>query len=141
MLELRYNSNDLIDPENASKTREVEFILKAESIILQMLEGSEFNVPELCKELGMSQSALYRKIKSLTGVSIQIFIRKIRVKRAAQLLLSEDMTVSEIAFALDFADLKYFRKCFKGQFGMTPSEYKAAHSGKSDDIKIEIDSI
>lgn len=89
----------------------------------------------------MSQSALYRKVKSLTGVSIQIFIRKIRIKRSAQLLLSEDMTVSEIAFALEFADLKYFRKCFKEQFGMTPSEYKVAHSSRADSEKIEIDSL
>ncbi|MCG8307657.1 MAG: ATP-binding protein [Cytophagales bacterium] len=141
MLELRYNSNDLVDPESPNRTREVEFILKVENIILQMLEGSEFSVPQLCKELGMSQSALYRKIKSLTGVSIQIFIRKIRIKRSAQLLLSEDMTVSGIAFALDFTDLKYFRKCFKEQFGMTPSEFKVTHSAKPDETKIQIDSI
>ncbi len=141
MLELRYNSSDLIDPDSANKTTEVEFILKAESLILQMLEGSGFTVPKLCKELGMSQSALYRKIKSLTGVSIQIFIRKIRIKRSAQWLLSEDMTVTEIAFALDFADLKYFRKCFKEQFGMTPSEYKASHSTNTRDGKIKIDAM
>ncbi|WP_258104236.1 two-component regulator propeller domain-containing protein [Marinoscillum sp. MHG1-6] len=132
MLELRYESNDLIDRNASGSSREVEFVLEAERITLQMLEESEFSVPLLCKELGMSQSALYRKIKSLTGVSIQVFIRKIRIKRAAQLLLSEDMTVSEIAFSLEFSDLKYFRKCFKEQFGLSPSEYRANNLATSD---------
>lgn len=141
MLELRYETNELIDPQSEQNAREAEFVLHTESIILRMLEESEFNIPLLCRELGMSQSALYRKIKSLTGVSIQIFIKKIRIKRAAQLLLSEDMTVTEIAFSLNFSDLKYFRKCFKEQFKMTPSEYKATHGPKSGDIKIEVDSM
>ncbi|MCA9406921.1 MAG: response regulator, partial [Candidatus Omnitrophica bacterium] len=141
MLELRYEANDLIDPQSDQNTREAEFVLNAESVILRMLEQSEFDIPMLCKELGMSQSALYRKIKSLTGVSIQIFIKKIRIKRAAQLLLSEDLTVTEIAFALNFSDLKYFRKCFKEQFDMTPSEYKAAYGPKPGDAKIEVDSL
>ena len=133
LLEIRYESNDLIDIESTKSTREAEFVLNAEKITLQMLEQSEFSVPQLCKELGMSQSALYRKIKSLTGVSIQVFIRKIRIKRAAQLLLSEDMTVTEVAFSLEFADLKYFRKCFKEQFGKSPSEYRAEQLEKAED--------
>lgn len=141
MLELRYETSELIDPESEQNPREVEFVLHTESVILRLLEDAEFDIPILCREMGMSRSALYRKIKSLTGVSIQIFIKKIRVKRAAQLLLSEDMPVSEIAFSLNFSDLKYFRKCFKEQFKMTPSEYKAAHGSKSGDVKIEVDSI
>ncbi|PHN02714.1 hybrid sensor histidine kinase/response regulator transcription factor [Flavilitoribacter nigricans] len=141
MLELHYETNELIDPESDQNPREVEFVLHAESVILSMLEHTEFDIPMLCRELGMSRSALYRKIKSLTGLSIQIFIKKIRIKRAAQLLLSEDMAVSEIAFSLNFSDLKYFRKCFKEQFKMTPSEYKAHHGSKPGDVKIEVDSI
>lgn len=133
MLELKYESSDLVDPVGQSNSKEIEFILNAESITLQMLENSDFSVPMLCKELGMSQSALYRKIKTLTGVSIQVFIRKIRIKRAAELLLTEDSTVSEIAFALEFSDLKYFRKCFKEQFGMIPSEYRAKQFNQTDD--------
>ncbi|WP_170110177.1 hybrid sensor histidine kinase/response regulator transcription factor [Flavilitoribacter nigricans] len=141
MLELHYETNELVDPESDQNPREVEFVLQTEAVILRMLEQAEFDIPMLCKELGMSQSALYRKVKSLTGLSIQIFIKKIRIKRAAQLLLSEDMAVSEIAFSLNFSDLKYFRKCFKEQFKMTPSEYKANHCSRSGDVKIELDSI
>ena len=141
MLELRYEANDLIDPQGEQNAREAEFVLHAESVILQMLDRAEFNIPLLCKELGMSQSALYRKVKSLTGVSIQIFIKKIKIKRAAHLLLSEDMTVTEIAFSLNFSDLKYFRKCFKEQYEMTPSEYKATYGPKPGDVQIEVESI
>ncbi|RED97015.1 two-component regulator propeller domain-containing protein [Marinoscillum furvescens] len=127
LLELRYSAQELIGTSSTGQAREAEFVLKVESVILERLSESAFNVPDLCAELGMSQTSLYRKIKSITGMSIQLFIRKIRIKRAAQLLLTEDSTVSEIAFALDFSDLKYFRKCFKEQYEMTPSEYKNAH--------------
>ncbi len=135
LLELKYEANDLIDPESHQNSREVEFVLKAESIILEKLNHSELSVPDLCHELGMSQTSLYRKIKSLTGVSIQTFIKRIRIKRAAQLLLSEDWTVSEVAFSLEFSDLKYFRKCFKDQFGVTPSEYKNASMAQREAVR------
>ncbi|MEM1407646.1 MAG: ATP-binding protein [Bacteroidota bacterium] len=124
LLQLKYESRDLIEASNKTSSREAEFVLKVESTINLLMENSEFNVPDLCRELGMSQTSLYRKVKTLTGDSIQLFIRKIKIKRAAELLISEDLTVTETCFALDFSDLKYFRKCFKEQFGMTPSEYK-----------------
>ena len=137
LLELKYASNDLIDTESIKSSKEVEFVLQVESTIYSMLDSSEFSVPDLCKEIGMSQTSLYRKIKSITGDSIQLFIRKIKIKRAAQLLVSEDMKVTEVAFALDFSDLKYFRKCFKEQFNVTPSEYKNQHVSSTTSKDIE----
>ncbi|MCV9387895.1 hybrid sensor histidine kinase/response regulator transcription factor [Reichenbachiella ulvae] len=124
LLQLKYTSHDLFDNSPNSSSKEMEFILNVESTIHSMMESAEFSVPDLCKELGMGQNSLYRKIKNLTGDTIQLFIRKIKIKRAAQLLVAEDMTVTEVAFAVDFSDLKYFRKCFKEQFGIAPSEYK-----------------
>jgi len=139
LLQIKYGVNDLFDPASAQNSKEEEFVLKAEKVILEKLEQSKFTVPELCKELGMSRTSLYRKVKSITGVSIQLFIRKIKIKRAAQLLVTEESTVTEIAFSLDFSDLKYFRKCFKEQFDMTPSEYKNWHesgAGKEPSVVI-----
>ena len=66
-----------------------------------------------------------------------MFIRKVKIKRAAELLVNDDLSVSEVAFGLDFSDLKYFRKCFKEQWGMTPSSYKNSHSPAVSNIKIE----
>ncbi|SDL62920.1 Signal transduction histidine kinase [Catalinimonas alkaloidigena] len=127
LLELKYGVNELMDPATRQGSREEDFVLQVEAAILGMLEKGTFEVPELCREMGMSQTSLYRKIKSIAGVSTQLFIRKIKVKRAAQLMLQGQGTITEIAYALDFADLKYFRKCFKEQYQMTPSEFIAAH--------------
>ncbi|WP_462248481.1 hybrid sensor histidine kinase/response regulator [Ekhidna sp.] len=103
---------------------EVEFVLNVESVVLEMIPKGELNVIQLCRELGFSRTSLYRKIKSLTGQSIKQFIRSIKLKKAAEMLATEDMAVSEVAFSLDFTDLKYFRTCFKKQYGKLPSEYQ-----------------
>ena len=105
-------------------SKEIEFILKVEAAVLEMIPNGELNVIQLCKELGFSRTSLYRKIKSLTGQSIKQFIRSIKLKKAAEMLASEDMSVSEIAFSLNFTDLKYFRTCFKKQYDKLPSEYQ-----------------
>ena len=72
----------------------------------------------------MSRSALYRKLKALTGQSISEFIKTIKLKRAAQLITQTKMNISEIAFELGFNDLKHFRKSFKLQFNELPSQYR-----------------
>ncbi len=66
---------------------------------------------------------LYRKLAALTDMTVKEFIRDIRLKRAAQLLIQKKMTVSEVAYAVGFRDLSHFRKCFRQQFGMNASEY------------------
>lgn len=104
---------------------EYKFLLKVESLILENLENEEPSVPALAHAPGYSRTSLYRKIKSLTGMSINQFARSVRIKKAAELLSSNTtMTVSEIAFSLGFTDLKYFRQCFKEQFHILPSDYQ-----------------
>ena len=71
----------------------------------------------------MSRMQLYRKLKALTGQSANEFIRTIRLKRAAQMLEQNQLTIAEITYEVGFNDLQYFRECFKKQFGATPSEY------------------
>ncbi|MCD8176792.1 MAG: helix-turn-helix transcriptional regulator [Tannerellaceae bacterium] len=71
----------------------------------------------------MSYSSLYRKIKALTSMSINEFIRKIKIRKAESFLLSGEYTVSEVAYRVGFNSAAYFRKCFKEEFGDTPSEY------------------
>ena len=67
--------------------------------------------------------AVYRKIKTLTGQTAVEVIRNIRLKRAAQLLKQQKLTVAEVTYHVGFNDLQYFRTCFKKQFGVSPSEY------------------
>jgi AraC-like DNA-binding protein len=73
--------------------------------------------------MGMSHSALYQKIKLVSGQSVNNFIRSIRLRKAAVLMLSEGLQVKEAAFQVGLADVKYFREQFTKLFKMTPSEY------------------
>lgn len=95
----------------------------AEIIELQLM-NSQFSVIKLAEEIGMSQSVLYRKIKAITNLSPNEFIRKIRLNKAAQILLSEEAKVAEVGYRVGFNDPKYFSQTFKRQFDLTPSEFK-----------------
>ena len=105
------------------------FLEKAMEAVEANLEEPEFNVQALLKEMGMSQSFLYRRIKSLTGQSAVEFIRDVRLKRAAQLLTSTGLRVSDVAYQVGFQDLKHFRTIFQKNYGMPPSEYAKQHRG------------
>ena len=74
-------------------------------------------------KMNMSHSTLYRKIKGLTGVSGNEFIRKIKLRHGLFLLTKERLNISEAAYASGFSDIGYFRKCFKEEYGATPSQY------------------
>ncbi|MBX2963354.1 MAG: response regulator [Cyclobacteriaceae bacterium] len=93
-----------------------------ESIELNMA-NAEFTIEHLCRDIAMSRMQLYRKLKALTGFSANEFIRCMRLKRAAQLLEQQQLTVAEVTYEVGFTDLPYFRECFKKMFGVTPSEY------------------
>ena len=94
------------------------------AIIEQNIDNANFNVEDLSKAMTFSKSQLYRKMKGLLGHSANEFIRIIRLKRAKQMLEEGHLNINEIAYQVGFNDLKYFRKCFKKEYGMTPSEYK-----------------
>jgi AraC-like DNA-binding protein len=87
------------------------------------MNNADYSVEELGLDVGMSRMQLYRKLKALTGQSANEFIRTIRLKRAAQLLEQNQLTIAEITYEVGFNDLQYFRECFKKLFGVTPSEY------------------
>lgn len=74
-------------------------------------------------ELGMSHSTLYRRLKALTGMSGNEFIRKCRLRKGHE-MLCQGFGVSETAYACGFSDLGYFRTCFKSEYGVAPSEIR-----------------
>jgi len=100
-----------------------EFIKNAIHFVEENIEKEEFSIDDLANKLNMSRSTFYRKLKALTGMSGNDFIRTIKLQRSAQLLKSGEYTVSMAAFSAGFNDLKHFRKSFQKQFGITPSEY------------------
>ncbi|MDR2119117.1 MAG: response regulator [Tannerellaceae bacterium] len=100
-----------------------QLIGKAIEYTEQNISNPDFSVEELSRELGMSRVHLYKKLSSLSGKTPIEFIRVIRLKRAAQLLKESRLTVSEIAYEVGFNNPKYFRKYFKDEFGVLPSQY------------------
>lgn len=75
-------------------------------------------------ELAMGRTVFFNKLKNLTGLAPIEFIRELRIKRAAQLLKTGDYNVSQITYMVGMSDSRYFSKCFKKVYGVTPSEYK-----------------
>jgi signal transduction histidine kinase/DNA-binding response OmpR family regulator len=103
-----------------------EFIKELLEVIDKNLSDPDFSVEVLQRKLFMSRSTLYRKIHALSGVSPVEFIRSYRLKRAAQLLGSRQMTITDVAFQVGFSSSAYFTKCFKEQFQQLPSVYQGS---------------
>ncbi len=102
---------------------EQKFLDDITRLVIDNLVNDDFSVQVLVKEMGMSQSACYKRIKELTGRSAVQFIRDIRLRRAAELLSGGELNVSEVAYSVGINDLKYFREKFKEQYGCNPSDY------------------
>lgn len=113
-----------LEPKNLIiNTTEQNFLNKIMNLIENHLADPDFDVPKLASEIGMSQPVLYKKIRALTDLSVNDFIKSIRLKKAAQLLKSAQGNIAEIAYAVGFNDRKYFSLEFKKAFGKSPSEY------------------
>lgn len=100
-----------------------DFVQRFKTLIEEKMGDSELNVEDLGKEMGLSRVQLYRKIKSLTNYAPNELLRMARLKRAASLLASSDMTVAEIGYEVGFTSPSYFTKCYKEQFGESPTEF------------------
>ena len=99
-----------------------DFVEKFKALIDAKMGDSNLNVEDLGKDMGLSRVQLYRKIKSLTNYSPNELLRIARLKKAASLLASSDMTVAEIGYEVGFSSPSYFAKCYKEQFGESPTD-------------------
>lgn len=99
------------------------FIVKAKEVVEKYMSDSDFSVQTFCREMAMSRVQLHRKLTALTNQSTSRFIRSLRLKRAAELLLERTANVSEVAFDVGFSNLSWFAKCFHEQYGVPPSDY------------------
>lgn len=99
------------------------FINKFHKLVEEHLEDSELNIDNIGKKIGLSRIQLYRKIKSLTNYAPNELVRIIRLKNAANLLVSTEKNISEIAYEVGFTSPSYFTKCFREYFNESPSDY------------------
>lgn len=113
-----------IEPKKVTlNSADEKFLQEVMDQIEKNMANAEYKVEELEEAVNLSRMQLYRKLKALTGQSANEFIRSIRLKRAAQLIGQDQLTIAEVTYEVGFIDLHYFRKCFKKMFGVNPSEY------------------
>lgn len=105
--------------------KDIEFVHKIHEIIEENLNANDFNIDTIAGTIGLSRSAFFKKLKSLTGFAPVDLVKEIRLTKAACLIETTDDSITEIAYSVGFRDAGYFGKCFRKKYDMTPKEYRA----------------
>lgn len=100
------------------------------AVIEKNMSKVDLDIDFVCKEIGMSRTKLYNKIKSITGQPIGDFIRTIRLRKAAALMIQGDLSLMDIMYSVGIQTQSYFSKAFKQEFGRTPTQYLKDLEGK-----------
>ena len=132
-LQLKYGRNDQLEElveDVKMKSPDEKLLERVMSVINHNLGNADLSVDKIADEVGISRVHLYRKMKELTGQTPHDFIRNIRMKKAANLLASADMNVSEVMYACGFSNAASFSTVFKKMYGMSPREYMNEHHEK-----------
>jgi signal transduction histidine kinase/DNA-binding response OmpR family regulator/ligand-binding sensor domain-containing protein len=114
----------LQEQERKITSLDEHFIMRVKEEVEKNIDDSTFLIDDLVANLAMSRTVFFKKLKSLTGMAPIDFIRDIKIRHAAELLKTQEYTVKETSFMIGISDSKYFSRCFKAIFGMTPTEYK-----------------
>lgn len=101
-----------------------KFMDKLVELMEKNMDNGELVVDDLVKELLVSRSVFFKKLKMLTGLAPIEFIKEMRINRAAQLIETGEYTMTQISYMVGINDPRYFSKCFKQKMGMTPTEYR-----------------
>ena len=101
-----------------------QFLSKINNLIEERISSDKIEISYLAEGTNISQSTLYRKMKSLTGISANEYVRKYKMHYAERLLLTGKYTISEVSYMIGMSSQSYFRKCFKDEFNVNPSDYQ-----------------
>ena len=108
-----------------------DFLKRLTELTEENISNSLFGADELARMMGVSHSALLRKVRSMTGKTLNQFIREKRLQKALELLQQEEITAAEVAYRTGFSSATYFSNCFSEHFGFTPGEAKNRQERKS----------
>jgi YesN/AraC family two-component response regulator len=122
-------SNGIINPKLKANNLDVQFIEEIINMIKNHFSEQEFNVNDIIEKMRMSRSIFYKKYKALSDQSINDLIRNFRLKKAAELLNSNQNTVSQVAYDCGFSDPAYFSKVFKEYYKISPKDYTSNGNG------------
>lgn len=103
--------------------KDVKFVEDIHKVIEDNIDNSDFNIDMISSTLGLSRSAFFKKVKSLTGYAPVDLIKEYRINKSVDLMRTTDFSITEIAFRSGFKDSGYFGKCFRKRFGKSPKEY------------------
>ncbi len=124
MLQQRYQTlGPMARSDDKIVQQEDSFISRVKKITETHLNDSNFGIPELCQEIGMSRSQLHLKIKALTNRSTTHFIRLIRLHRAKELLQTSGLNITQVAYEVGFNDPSYFSRTFTEEFNLSPRKF------------------
>ncbi len=127
ILQKKYQVNKIVAVTNTkvdSNDKSLHFLQKAIDFVHNNLENPDYNSKELSSDLMVSESQLYRKLKAINNQSTAVFIRKIRLNKAKEMLENTTLTISEIAYTTGFKDPNWFSRIFKKEFSCTPKEIR-----------------
>ncbi len=123
ILQTKYKDN-LTKVSKKRTNVEDNFLQKVIQILKKELDNPNFSVVELSKEMHLSSTQMYRKLKALTGLPPNKFIRRYRLQSSLELLQNSSMNIAEIAYLVGFSDPNYFSRAFSEEFGKPPSEVR-----------------
>lgn len=126
ILQKKFSQQKDFDAQSlASNPIDQKFLDTVNSIIEKNLDNIDFDMNMMARELGLSRSSLYAKFKALTGMTPNDFVLSCKLKRAATMLTAQpDLQIADISDRLGFGSPRYFTRCFKAQFEITPAEYR-----------------
>lgn len=103
--------------------KDVQLLEKIHQVIEENIDNSDFNIDIISSSIGLSRSAFFKKLKSLTGLAPVDLVKEIRLSKSIELIKNTDLSISEIAFAVGFKDSGYYSKCFRKKYNQTPRDY------------------
>ncbi|HLL94874.1 MAG TPA: two-component regulator propeller domain-containing protein [Spirosoma sp.] len=117
-------------PANSDQTLEDQFLVKLRTTVETNLDNTNLSIDDICRLMGMSRSPLNQKLTSLTGMSINKYLRSLRLRKAQEMLATSGLNISDVAYAVGFEDPKYFSRVFSEEFGMSPVNYRLSVKGR-----------
>ena len=99
------------------------FIAKLSEFVENNLDNNDLNVDLLAREMGMGRSNFFAKVKAVSDMTPNDFIRLTRLKNSAPMLIKGELSISQVCFAVGFTSPSYFSKCFHKQFGISPTDF------------------
>jgi len=125
-LRRKVDATKKVAPTPSTPSAEEVFQMRLEAAMEKNMDNKNLTVEQLVEEMGMGRTVFFTRLKSSLGISPVEYIRESRVRRAAELLKDPKYSITEVSSMVGMNDSRYFAKCFKHTYGMTPTEWRKA---------------